>query len=506
MKEDCRYLSILFLIVLIKAALMLFVILQGGINLNVEEAQYWNWSRALDWGYYSKPAGIAYQTHLGTLLFGHTELGVRFVPLIIGTLFPFAIYFLGKSAGLSSKGAFYSALIFAFSLAGVFSTFIATTDSAFVFFWTLACIPIVYGLTQRSIPHYYLTAIAIILGAQFKWHIYELWLAIFLFAWLFPYIRSKHILGAFLVSLLGLLPSVWWNWAHNWPTFKHVWKTNIPHPTETTQHGNFWEFLGAQSVLLSPVFFVVFLFGLVTLYRNRNKISPGLLFCGCVSAIILGVFLTLSVFAKMQGNWCVYVYPTAAVVAGWFLVYRERRQSILLCSGLGVAVVIAVLVFSLPFIQSHNISPVALQVPFKSNMFKDFLGWENLGRVLKDKGYDPKKDYLVADRYQLTSVLGFYTESQKRAYFLNIHEIRKNQFSYWPSLADQQKGKDGFFVIETDASKAQQYLNQLKKYFNGVAYLGFEPIYESNGKWAKGILIFRTIGYNGIEPPSVDKY
>ena len=31
----------------------------SGLNLYVDEAQYWTWAQALDWGYYSKPPVIA---------------------------------------------------------------------------------------------------------------------------------------------------------------------------------------------------------------------------------------------------------------------------------------------------------------------------------------------------------------------------------------------------------------------------------------------------------------
>ena len=39
----------------------------SGIGLMPEEAQYWTWSQDLSYGYYSKPAGIAYEIAFGTL-------------------------------------------------------------------------------------------------------------------------------------------------------------------------------------------------------------------------------------------------------------------------------------------------------------------------------------------------------------------------------------------------------------------------------------------------------
>ena len=44
-----------------------WVVQQLGITLYIDEAQYWTWAQHLDWGYFSKPPGIA----------GHSE---RFRP------------------------------------------------------------------------------------------------------------------------------------------------------------------------------------------------------------------------------------------------------------------------------------------------------------------------------------------------------------------------------------------------------------------------------------------
>jgi hypothetical protein len=49
----------------------------GQLNLAPDEAQYWDWSRTLQWSYYSKGPLIAFINHVGTAFLGATELGVR---------------------------------------------------------------------------------------------------------------------------------------------------------------------------------------------------------------------------------------------------------------------------------------------------------------------------------------------------------------------------------------------------------------------------------------------
>ena len=49
----------LALITAILTAYRLWVIQHLGIDLYVDEVQYWTWSQALAWGYFSKPPVIA---------------------------------------------------------------------------------------------------------------------------------------------------------------------------------------------------------------------------------------------------------------------------------------------------------------------------------------------------------------------------------------------------------------------------------------------------------------
>ena len=132
-----KYCFLLCLVVLIKTAAILGYILYGKVGLGPDEAQYWTWSQALDWGYYSKPPGIAWQIALGTHLFGNTELGVRFGSLIIGAALPFAVFFLAKASNLKPQAAFWAGIVTALSPLGVMANFLAITDGGSSYFGRL---------------------------------------------------------------------------------------------------------------------------------------------------------------------------------------------------------------------------------------------------------------------------------------------------------------------------------------------------------------------------------
>ena len=70
--------AVLAAIVLLRVAVML----ASGAGLHVDEAQYWDWSRHLAWGYWSKPPGVAALIAVSTLLAGDGVLGVRLLAMV----------------------------------------------------------------------------------------------------------------------------------------------------------------------------------------------------------------------------------------------------------------------------------------------------------------------------------------------------------------------------------------------------------------------------------------
>ena len=54
-----------------------WLIRAAGVDLHYDEAQYWEWSRQLDWSYYSKGPLVAWLIALSESLFGHGAWQVR---------------------------------------------------------------------------------------------------------------------------------------------------------------------------------------------------------------------------------------------------------------------------------------------------------------------------------------------------------------------------------------------------------------------------------------------
>ncbi|WP_059360460.1 ArnT family glycosyltransferase [Parachlamydia acanthamoebae] len=498
--SEKKTIILLISLLLLKAACMVWVISTGEIGLGPDEAQYWTWSQALDWGYYSKPPGIAWQIWSGTQFFGNTELGVRFASILSGVILPLLVYGLARACALLPRTAFWAALIMALTPLGVMGSLLAITDVGMMIFWTAACIVIVRALERHAEPSYVLIGTCIFLGALFKWPIYFLWIWILLGWYFFSNLRSKHLLGGMLISLLGLLPSLAWNTSHRWATFHHVFSTVQGAENRALFQGNVLDFIGAQAVLISPLLFIFLISALV--YSFRHPLKPSLFFCAFSSFVTLAIFCAYALLKKMQGNWCIFIYPTLIVYLSWYLCEKVTWGKKALVVSLALSVVLAGVGLSIPFLQSHNIAN--LHIPYKASPFKHNVGWKRMQVALDQQGYHAHEHFLFGDRYQMSSLLSFYNTGQKRAYFFNLDGIRKNQFSFWPDMSHEQVGKTGFFAhvenIPFHEGEEIAFHEKLSPYFEHVEFLGAFPIFEAYNQPVKRLLLFKCSVFLGKQP------
>lgn len=457
-------------ILLVKGLFFALWILYGPLGLGPDEAQYWTWSQKLSFGYYSKPPGIAWQIFGTTFLLGSTELGVRAGALLLSLLLACAGYRLACAAQLSKEQANGAAWIFALTPIGLFSSFFAITDGGLLLFWTL-------GLTALLEGRLLLLGLYIGLGALFKWPIYLLW---------FPaaYCYRRAIFTPCVLSLVGLVPTIFWNIEHDFATFRHVFTAASGGDGGRTG-GNVGEFLGAQIALVSPLFFWGICSCLLKSWKSPLKILA------TTSLWFIGATLLYASFSKTQGNWALFVYPAL------FILIASHYSMRWIARGAVVSLLLTLVVLAIPLAQPYSV------LLWSVNPFRHNLGWDRL----VPPSFDPTTQFLLADKYQITSELSFYNTHKEKAFFLNITGARNNQFTYWDGL-EEKKGQEALFFVVEQAPYLEEKLEKIRKeyperlapYFASVEVPEYIPLVMAGVTPLKMAVCFRCHRYNGEKP------
>ncbi|HIE52067.1 MAG TPA: phospholipid carrier-dependent glycosyltransferase, partial [Armatimonadetes bacterium] len=291
-------------------------------DLFPDEAQYWDWSRHLQWSYYSKGPLIAWLIALFTRFTGPTPWGVRLGAVLLTAVVAF---FVSRLVLLESRspasGQSQPALLTTFSLLLLNPLFsvgqvLMTTDVPFIACWTAALYALARVLQEEGADWWIIGAgVALGLGFLAKYSMLLLLLPLLftlvqerrLTLWL----RRPSTYGAALVALLLAAPVLIWNAQHDWPTVRHVarlagqgrgWRFFVP------------EFLTAQILLLTP--FVFLYLTRVSLRAVRAEASAAEKLLGWSFLALFGFFLLKAAQSKVEQNWPAMAYVGAMVLAG----------------------------------------------------------------------------------------------------------------------------------------------------------------------------------------------
>lgn len=239
-------------------------------GLHVDEAQYWQWSRALDWGYYSKPPVIAVLLAGATAVFGDGVLAVKSVALI---LYPLTAVVLGLLAARlvvddggpgrerlqsqARRAGLLAATLFMASPLAALLGLATTTDAPLLLCWSAASLLLWQARRaaragRPAIATWLALGLVCGIGLLSKYS-YAAWL-LGAGAWIvldrggpgwtgrvvgsahpaadrdLRRIERRGLAAAAGVTVALLLPHLAWNAAMGWPTLQHTAEiTAVPH-------------------------------------------------------------------------------------------------------------------------------------------------------------------------------------------------------------------------------------------------------------------------------------
>jgi 4-amino-4-deoxy-L-arabinose transferase-like glycosyltransferase len=119
------------------------------VDLFMDEAQYWSWSRELAWGYFSKPPLLAWTIRLAEAVCGSGEACIRAASPMLYFATCVIVYFAARTVYGAVVG-FWAALLMSLGTGLIFSSRIISTDVPLALFWALALLAYVKLLGRES--------------------------------------------------------------------------------------------------------------------------------------------------------------------------------------------------------------------------------------------------------------------------------------------------------------------------------------------------------------------
>jgi undecaprenyl-diphosphatase len=490
------------------------------IDLSGDEAQYWDWSRALDWSYYSKGPLVAYIIRASCAVFGDVMWAVRLPALLFAVATSVLTYWLTLRLFKSDRLALGVVVLTHLVPMFVAGSLLMTIDPPYFFCWGLASAFLALAVLEGKRWAWPGVGVAVGIGTLAKYGMLIWPLGMFCFLLIDPssrqWLRTPWPWLAVIIALLFLAPPIVWNVKHDWVTFKHVARQTGATPQNHVFNGNFWEFVGSQVGVLGPPMVVILVAAIVYAFRRQRALQQAptqdravvlLLWMGLPLFVIC---LLGSLRSKMQVNWPAGAYFSWMILAGYFLSTRlADRQSWKRWRGwVWGAAVLGILMMPV----AHNFEYLYRLLPLINSIKKKpveprdidltvakMKGWKELGARLTREMRGLNDPFILCEDYSQTAETAFYVDKQPKTFCVGPYitklsdRKRRTQYDVWAdrNLAQPAlRGRDALYV---------GYMNDdVLQSFASVEELPEEPIYRAGYK-VRRFKIFRCRDFKGLE-------
>lgn len=443
-----KYPFYFFIITISLAIPKILFTLRPEVNLFTEEAQYWLWSKNMAWHYYSKPPLVAVLNFLSTSILGNTEMAVRINAILSGVGIAWVTYLFGSYL-YSKKIGFWAALIIQSMPVWWLASTFHMTDSSLTFFWTLSTYLCFRGIKENSTKWWLLAGLATAMGLMAKvvmMLIFPVLVIYLIYLGKFN-VHKEKFLKFILVSVLGFIPALIWNWQNNFDTFRHLFAlsgtdgiNNLPTNLSIASR-SFIEFVLSQTAVVSLFLLPAWVAAFWYTIKNKNAESIYLILPGLLAFL---TFAGLSIFKDAMINWPAFAYTGLAIVLAKWIDRQSRRWKKITFSGIFLGMIIPVLFLSPDYLGLKSSKMMTIT---EQNLIKRLLGHEKLAErvdFLKDS-LAIEDPFVFSDSYHTASELSFYLAGTPQTYVINMG-VRKNQFDLWKGM-DQFLGKEKFGVF-----------------------------------------------------------
>lgn len=410
----------------------------SGLDLIGDESYYWDWSRRLDWCYYSKPPMVAWLIALSTAIGGNNEIAVRLPAVILGTV---ALYYLYAAARefYSVKAGALAVLLMLATPFNVLANFLMTIDAPLSCFWVMSLYYLRKALFDNSLYAWLWAGIATGAALLSKQVALLIPLMLVVFLIIQPnrrrWFRHGLLLYAFPV-IISLIPIVWWNQQHDWVMFGHS-KSHFGINTPMAQASRFQDtaaFSVYQLLLVTPIIYGLILWTTLKKTVYFPRLRPEDQFLLLMGPVLLLGILALSLLQQVQGNWSMPFYFSGIILLSGQ--YTDGKWKKPLTMGAALGYLMVSLTYALPVtikilkLQNTPLDPISR-----------FRSWHELAgsvETIREKmrtGNEEIALITLGHRF-LTSEMAFYLPDHPRVYRFEGSGGVTSQYELWDSPGD----------------------------------------------------------------------
>ncbi len=421
------------------------------LDLSPDEAYYWDWSRHLDWGYYSKPPMVAWLIGASTGLLGHSSLAVR-LPALVFSIVDLLIVFQVAKRLYGERAGIWAAALSAAMPGGALLGFIMTIDAPLLLFWSLSLYCLLraldHGEREKSGWWWIGCGVASGLGLLSKQTMAAFWalagLGLLIYQDGRRWLKTPWPWLSGVICLFFLLPVVFWNWQNGWITLQHT----AHHFQGDSGSDGPWtpihllELILSQAAVASPLTLVLMFLPVRCLKKERRGKHDMMLASLGLGGLALVSLLSLR--QPINANWPAPFHVAALILAvgaafrgsdGCSRSYRLLSPAA--WTGFSLTLILYVAVILGPLLPADPGERAR--------------GWRELGsrigQVVRQLP-SPDSTFLVAKGRQLVSELAFYVPGSPKVF--RWHDPGagiKSQYELWPGPWDRM-GWDCLLVLE----------------------------------------------------------
>ena len=378
-RENFIFLSfplVLFFLITI-TLLRIYALYVSPIELSVDEAQYWHWSQNIEFGYFTKPPMIAWAIALSTNIFGNGEWAVRLCSPLIHFCISLILWATSQFA-FGAKAGKLAALIWIFTPAASLGSFIISTDTPLLLFWSFSIL-FIFKLFRNETNLIAILA-GISIGLAFLSKYAALYFIIFFIMWWLIYDRNKDlsIKNIFIILLTIMLVAsgnIYWNYINEFVTVSHT-VSNANLTKIIFNLTNVISFLSSQLLVFGPIFLLLYIFLIFDCFLKKGKLS--LLAFLSFPIIIL---ITIQSFLKISNpNWAITAYISATIILSAYVVI-QKYKFLRIFFNVGFIINFVLSIFILKVTLTGDFYPLNL----KSDPLRKTLGFELLSNKIENR-------------------------------------------------------------------------------------------------------------------------